>query len=114
MQQPVGEHMPALGISGELNFVDREEIDRHIARHRLDGAYPVPRRFRLDFFFTRDERDIRGTNPGYDLVIHLAGKQPQRQPDHPAFVAEHPLDSQMGLAGVRWTQNRGNVADAGI
>ena len=38
MQQPVGEDMPALGVGAELDFVDREELDLALERHRLDRA----------------------------------------------------------------------------
>ena len=44
MQQPVGEHVPALGIACELHLVDREKVDVDVARHGLDRAHPVTRR----------------------------------------------------------------------
>ena len=44
MQQAVGEDVAALGIGGELDLVDGEEVDVEVERHRLDGADPVARR----------------------------------------------------------------------
>ena len=44
MQQPIGEDVAALGVGGELDLVDGEEIDVDVARHRLDRAHPVARR----------------------------------------------------------------------
>ena len=43
VQHAVGEDVAALEIGGELDFVDREESDVEIARHRLDGGDPEPR-----------------------------------------------------------------------
>ena len=34
------------------------------------------------------------------LVVDLARQEPQRQPDHPRGMREHPLDREMGLAGI--------------
>ena len=44
VQQAIGEDVAALGIGGELDFVDREEVDVDVARHRLDGGHPIARR----------------------------------------------------------------------
>ena len=56
MQQPGGEDMAALGIGAELDFVDREELDRPVERHRLDGADEIGRVRRQDLFFAGDQR----------------------------------------------------------
>jgi hypothetical protein len=37
---------------------------------------------------------------GGDLVVDLAGKQPQRQADQAGLVRQHPLDGEVRLAGV--------------
>ena len=48
VQDAVGEHMPALEIGGDLDFIDGEKRDVEIPWHRLDGRDPVARVFRLD------------------------------------------------------------------
>ena len=40
VEHAVGEDVAALEIGGELDFVDGEEGDVEIARHRLDGGRP--------------------------------------------------------------------------
>ena len=112
MQQAVGEDVPALGIGGELDLVDGEEVDVDVARHRLDGAHPVARPLRLDLLLAGDERDLVGADAGGDLVVDLAREQAQRQADHAAFVAEHALDGEVGLAGIGGPEHRRDVADA--
>ncbi len=112
MQQPVGENVAALGIGRELDLVDGEEVHIHVARHGLDGRDPVAGALRLDLFFPGDEGDLLGANAGCDLVVDLTRQKPQRQADHAAFVAEHALDGEMGLAGVGGAENRGHIADA--
>ena len=92
--------MAAVEIGGELNFVHRHESKIEIARHRLDGRNPVARRLRLDFLLAGDERDSVRARLFHRAVIDLAGKQPERQADHPARMGKHPLDRVMGLAGI--------------
>jgi hypothetical protein len=36
-------------------------------------------------------------------VIDFPRQQAQRKADHSARMGTHPLNSEMGLAGVRWT-----------
>jgi hypothetical protein len=112
VQQAIREDVAALGIGGELNLVDGQEVDVDVARHRLDGRDPVARALRLDLFFAGDERDLVGADAGGDLVVDLACEQPQRQADHAALVTEHALDREMGLAGVGRAENGGHVANA--
>ena len=47
-----------------------------------------------------------------DLVEHLAGQQPQRKADHARAVRQHPLDREMGLAGVGGAEHGGHAAVA--
>ena len=64
MQQPVGEDVAALGVGGELDLVDGEEVDVDVARHRLDRAHPVARALRLDLLLAGDQRDLVGADAG--------------------------------------------------
>ena len=114
VQQPIGEDVTALRIARELNFIDGEEVDVDIARHRLDGAHPVARALRLDLLLAGDQRDLVGADARGDLVVDLARQEAQRQADHAAFVADHALDGEVGLAGVGGPEHRRHVANAGF
>ena len=112
VEHAVGEHVPALEIGAELHFVDRHERHVEIARHRLDGRDPEARAVRLDLLFAGDERDRLRPDALDALVVDLARKQAQRQPDHAARMREHPLDREMRLAGVGRTEHRGHAGTA--
>ena len=57
VQDAVGEDMPALEIRRDLDFIDREERDVEIPRHRLHGGDPEARVLRLDLLLAGDQRD---------------------------------------------------------
>jgi hypothetical protein len=103
----------ALEIGAELRFVDGDEGDVDVARHRLDGRHPEARVRRLDLLFAGDERDVLGPDAVDALVVDLARQEPQRQPDHAGRMREHPLDREMGLAGVGRAKHRGDACAAG-
>ena len=113
VQHAVGEDVAALEIGGELDFVDGEECDVEIARHRLDGRDPEARIGRLDLLLAGDERDRIGADPLDGAVIDLARQQPQRQPDHPGRMRQHPLDGEMGLPGIGRTEHGGDAGATG-
>ncbi len=100
MQKPVGEHMAALGVGAELDFVDREELDLAVERHRFDRADKISRIGGDDLFLAGDEGDLRLSPRLDDPVVDFARKKPQGQPDHPRGMGQHALDREMGLAGV--------------
>ena len=100
VQDAVGEDMPALEIAGELDLVDGDEGRVGLARHRLDRADEVARRAGDDLLFAGDQRDLACADLLADALIDLARQQPQRQADDAAFVREHALDGEMGLAGI--------------
>ncbi len=99
-QQPVGEHVAALGIGAQLDLVDREEGGLEILRHRLDGGDEVAGRGRLDALLAGNQSDRGGALLGHHPVIDLAREQAQRTTDQAAPVGQHPLDREVGLAGV--------------
>jgi hypothetical protein len=112
VEQCIGEDMAAVGIGSKLDFIDRDEGDVEIARHRLDRRDPVARGARTDLFLAGDQR-------------HRFPAQPVRQPLHrpraPAgaaagrsarrHVPQHPLDGVMGLAGIGRSKQRGQPRD---
>ena len=55
---------------------------------------------RDDLLLAGDQRRLPLALEAHDLVIDLARQKAQRQPDHAGFVRQHPLDGEMGLAGV--------------
>src|SRR6185369_14293439 len=67
----------------------------------------------FDLLLAGDERDVVGADAIDDLVVDLAREQPQRQPDHAAGMAEHPLDGEMRLAGIGRTEHRRDAGAAG-
>ncbi|ODR99351.1 hypothetical protein AUC68_05090 [Methyloceanibacter methanicus] len=100
MEQAVGEHMPALPVGGDLDFVDGDEIGLQLARHGLHRADEEARARRLDLLLARDERNLARSGFGDDLLVDLAREQPQRQTDDPHLVGKHALDGEMRLAGI--------------
>ena len=112
VQDAVGEDVSALEIGGELDFVDRHESRIEIARHRLDGRDPEARIGGLDLLFAGDQRDRVRADPVGDLVVDLAREQAQRQPDHAGGMREHPLDREMGLAGIGRAEHGGDASAA--
>ena len=109
VQDAIGEDVPALEIGRDLDFIDGEKRHVEIARHRLHGGDPEARLRRLDLLLAGDQRDGVGARASGDLVVDLARQQPQRQADHAGGMRQHPLDRQMGLAGVGRPEHRGDA-----
>jgi hypothetical protein len=112
IQQAVREHVAALGISTQLDFVDGQEIDVDVARHGLDCGDPVAGPLGPDLLLAGNEGHLVGTDTRGDLVVDLARQQAQRQSDHTTLVVEHALDGEVGLAGIGRAENRRDVADS--
>ncbi len=89
------------------------KCDVEIARHRLDGGDPEARIRRLDLLLAGDERHRVGADPLHGAVIDLARQQPQRQADQPGRMRQHPLDGEMGLAGIGRAQHGGDAGATG-
>ena len=108
-QQPIGEDMAALGIGAQLRLVQADERDFAFQRHALGGAQEPAGLGRQDLLFAGDQRDlgIAALHPD-DAIIDLARQQPQREADHAAGMAGHPLHCEMRLAGVGRTQHGGD------
>jgi len=102
-----------LEIGAELNLVDRQERHVEVTRHGFDGRNPEARFRRLDLLLAGNQRHrVRADAIGH-LVVDLARQQTQRQPDHAARMRQHPLDREVGLAGVGGAQNGGDAGAAG-
>ncbi len=109
VQDAVGEDVAAFEIGRDLDFIDREKRDVEIPRHRLDGGDPEPRILGLDLLFAGDQRHRIHAGAVGDLVVDLARQQPQRQPDHAGGMRQHPLDREMGLAGIGRPEHGGDA-----
>jgi len=105
--------MTALEIGGKLDLVDGEERRVEIARHRLDGGDPEARIGRLDLLLAGDQRHVVGADPLDGPVINFARQKPQRQADHARGMGQHPLDAEMGLAGIGRPQYSGHARATG-
>ena len=113
MKQSVGKHMPALGIGGDLAFVDGNEAHFPLNRHRFNGTQEPARAGRHDLFLAGDQRDIGGALESADLVIDFARQQPQRKADHAAGMAAQAFDREMRLAGVGRAKHGGDRPGGG-
>ena len=109
VEDAIGEDVAAFEIGGDLDLVDGEEGDVEIPGHRLDRRDPIARVLRLDLLLAGDERDAGLAGAVGDLVVDLAREQAQRQADHARGMREHPLDGEMGLAGVGGTKHCGDA-----
>jgi hypothetical protein len=112
-QQAVGKHVAALGIGGELDLVDGDELDPVVKRHRLGGAHEIARPRRHDALLAGDQCHLPGAARRRNAVVDLAREQAQGAADHAGAVAEHALDRKMRLAGVGGSENRGQPAGLG-
>ena len=57
-------------------------------------------------------RDVLRAPDGHHALIHPARQQPQREADHARRMGAHPLDGEIGLAGVGGAQDRPDQAVA--
>ena len=105
-QDPVGKDVATLGIGAELRLVERNERQILVERHRFGGTQEPARVLRDDLFLAGDQRDAVLALELDDAVIDLARQQPQRKADHPARMPAHPLDREMGLAGIGRSEHR--------
>ncbi len=112
VQQPVGEHVAAVEVGGDLDLVHGQERHVQVARHGFHGRDPVTGVAGLDLLLAGDQRDA--VDPGLldDPAVDFAGQQPERQPDDARRVAQHALDRVMGLAGVGGAQYGGHASAA--
>ena len=113
MEDAVGEDMAAVGVGRELDFIDGEELDDAVGRHRFDGADPIARTRRDDALLAGDERRLRGPPRPDDAVVDLAREQAQGTTDHAAAMAEHALDREVRLAGVGRAEDGGHPPRSG-
>ncbi len=92
--------MAAIGVFGELDFVNRHEGDGVMDGHGLDGADKIAGGFRPDPLFARNQCRGAFAFEGDDLVVDFAGQQAKRQADHAGTMAKHALDGIVGFTGI--------------
>jgi len=111
--------MASLEIASELRLVDggEGELIREgpfagtiaaagLNWHAFGGAQHVARSRRDDPLLAGQQSDLIRALDGDDAVVNLARQEAKREADHPARVGAHPLDRQVGLAGIRRAENR--------
>ena len=88
----------------------------HLAIERMlghaTGVIGLPLRLLAREVYTKVAARV-GADPIDALVVDLARQQPQRQPDDSRRMAEHPLDGEMGLAGIGRPKHGGDARAAG-
>src|SRR5215831_14918033 len=104
--------MPALEVGPQLDLVDRNKSHIEVTRHGLDGRDPEARIRRLDLLFAGDQGNGVLAHPIGDLVVDLAGEQPQRQANNAGRMRQHALDREMGLAGIGRAEHGGHAGAA--
>ena len=97
--------MAAFEIGGDLDFINGDEGDIDIARHGLDGRYPILGEFRFDFLFAGDEGDGILADTGDNAAIDFAGEQAEWQANDSGRMGQHALDGEIGLAGIGGTEH---------
>ena len=110
MQQALGEDMATIRVGAKLDFIHRDKIRRHPRRHRLNGAYIIPRFGGDNSLFAGQQRHRALPAQLHQLFIDLARQKPQRQADDAGLMAKHALDSIMGFSGVGRAKHRCNFA----
>ena len=121
VQQPVGEHVAAFQIRPGLRLIQRQERHLAVGRHRFRCAQKIAGGGWQDFLLTGDQGHLRRPLQLHHPVIDFTRQQTQREPDHTGSMAAHPLDRQMGLAGIGWPEHgsqrgwgkSGHAADPG-
>jgi len=105
VQQPVGEHVTAIRVSAELDLVHRQELGVAVQRHGFHRARKPPGVGWDDLLLPGDQRHVTHTFLGHHPVVVLAGEQAEGKPDDPGRMPQHAFDGEMGLAGVRRTED---------
>ena len=100
IEDTVCENMSAVIVFGELNFINRQKLDRNVGRHGFYCADPIARFVGDDPLFACHQSDGAVPFCGYDTVIDFAREQAQRQSDHAGCVAHHTLQRIMRLPGI--------------
>ena len=75
-------------------------------RHALGGAQEIARLRRDDPLLAGEQRDLLFALHRDDAVVDFAGEQAEREADDAGRMAAHPLDRQVGLAGIGRSEDR--------
>jgi len=100
---------PALRVGAHLPFIDGDERQCPVGDHRLCRAKEIARRWRHDPFLAGNQRDLWSALQLYDPIIDFARQKAQRKADHAASMSTHPLNREMGFAGVGGAEHGGEM-----
>ncbi len=70
------------------------------------GAQHIARALGDDAFLAGNQRNLLRALDRHHPLIDLARQQPQREADHPRRMGAHPLDREIGLAGIGRAEDR--------
>ena len=101
---------PRAGIGAQLDLVHAQERHRPVDRHGFDGAQEITGVRRDDLLLAGHQRRLARALLRHHAVVVLARQEAQREADHPAAVAQHPLDGEVGLPRIRRAEDRGYPA----
>ena len=104
-EQPVGEYMAPLAVGAKLDLIDGEKRHLPVQRHGFDGANEIGRLGREDLFLAGHQRHRAFALDTPHPIVVFPRQQPQRESDHAGPETEHPLDGEVGLAGIGRPQN---------
>ena len=100
--------MAAIRVCAKLNFINGEEFHGPIQRHRFHRAGEILRLWRHDFFLAGDQGDEALTLHRHHAIIIFTRQQPQRKADTARGMGEHPLNREVGLAGIGRAEDGAN------
>ena len=100
--------MAAIRVCAKLDFINGEEFHRPIQRHRFHRAGEILRLGRDDFFLAGDQGNIAFALHRHHAIIIFTRQQPQRKADTARGMGEHPLNREVGLAGIGRAKNGAN------
>ena len=109
--------MPSFGIDAQLRLVDRGERKVPLVlvlmvavaagnRHAFCGAQEITGCRGDDAFFAGQQCNLLFAFHRDDSVVDLASQQPEGEANDAGTVPAHPLDRQVGLAGIGRSQDR--------
>ena len=118
MQNPVGENMTTLTITGKLHLVNGDKVKPAIGkfgigigikRHRFNRAAKIARTDWQDTFFACQQPNLANAKLANKPVIIFPRQKPQWKADHAAGIAGHAFKRQMGFTGVGRAKNQCQV-----
>ncbi len=113
IQEPIGENMPALWISTELDFINGNEAHLAITRHCFNCAGEPACLAGNDFLLPRQEVQYARPLLRHELFIIFAREQAQRKTDHPVRMGHEALQREPGFTSICGSEEGGQARSWG-